>query len=179
GKDFPFYYVQIAPYSGYGDDSGVLIREQQVKMLDIPNTGMVVISDHVDNVKDIHPQFKKPVGERLAHVALAKTYHQTGVVYQYPLYGSMKIEKKKIRVSFKDAPGGLMSKGGEPTEFLIAGADKKFYPAKATIEGSTVVVSAKEVKEPVAVRFGWSNSSIPNLFSKEGLPVPSFRTDDW
>jgi sialate O-acetylesterase len=70
-----------------------------------------------------------------------------------------------------------MAKGKELTEFQIAGADRKFYPAKATIEGSTVVVSAKEVKVPVAVRFGWSNASMPNLFSKEGLPVPSFRTD--
>lgn len=91
----------------------------------------------------------------------------------------MKVEKNKIRVTFSYAPAGLVAKGGEPTEFMIAGEDQKFYPAKAKIEGSTVIVSAKEVKAPVAVRFGWSNASIPNLFSKEGLPVSCFRTDNW
>jgi len=179
-SDFPFYYVQIAPYGGYGDiEKGTLIREQEVKMLEIPKTGMVVISDHVDNVKDIHPQYKKPVGERLANLALADTYGKKGIVYQSPLYKSMKSEKGKIRISFDHVPSGLISKGGEPTEFMIAGDDQKFYPAKAKIEGGNVIVSAKEVKNPVAVRFGWKNESIPNLFSKEGLPVSCFRTDDW
>ena len=179
-SDFPFYYVQIAPYSGYGEvEIGTLIREQEVKMLEIPKTGMVVISDVVDNVKDIHPAYKKPVGERLANLALADTYGKKGIVYQSPLYKSMKIEKGKIRISFDHATSGLISKSGEPTEFMIAGEDQKFYPAKAKIEGGTVMVSAKEVKNPVAVRFGWKNDSIPNLFSKEGLPVSCFRTDDW
>lgn len=178
-SDFPFYYVQIAPYSGYGGEIGPLLREQEVKMLSIPKTGMVVISDVVDNVKDIHPAYKKPVGERLANLALADTYGKKGITYQSPLYKSMKIEKNKIRISFDHAPNGLISKGGEPTEFMIAGEDQKFYPAKAKIDGATVMVSAKEVKNPVAVRFGWKNESIPNLFSKEGLPVSCFRTDDW
>ncbi|HEY9007277.1 MAG TPA: sialate O-acetylesterase [Ohtaekwangia sp.] len=177
-NDFPFYYVQIAPYTDYGMDGGVLIREQQIKMLEIPKTGVVVISDLVNNVKDIHPQFKKPVGERLANLALSDTYGKTGIPSKSPLYKSMKVEKGKIRITFDNAPNGLMSKGGEPTEFQIAGEDKKFYAAKAKIEGNTVIVSAKEVKNPVAVRFAWSNASIPNLFSKEGLPVPSFRTDN-
>jgi sialate O-acetylesterase len=177
--DIPFYYVQIAPYSGYGDNSGTLIREQQVKMLEIPKTGMVVISDVVDDVKDIHPKYKKPVGERLAAVALADTYRKEGISYQSPLFKSMKVEKNKVRISFDHATNGLLAKEGELTEFLVAGEDQKFYPAKARIDKSTVIVSAKEVKKPVAVRFGWSNGSIPNLFSKEGLPVPSFRTDDW
>ncbi len=179
-SDFPFYYVQIAPYSGYGEiEKGTLIREQEVKMLQIPKTGMVVISDLVDDVKDIHPKYKKPVGERLANVALADTYGRKEIVYQSPLYKSMKIEKGKIRISFDHAPSGLISKEGQPTEFMIAGEDKKFYPAKAKIDGSNVVVSTKEVKNPVSVRFGWKNGSIPNLFSKEGLPVSCFRTDDW
>jgi sialate O-acetylesterase len=178
-SDLPFYYVQIAPFT-YGDvEKGTLIREQEVKMLEIPRTGMVVISDQVDNVKDIHPQFKKPVGERLANIALAESYGKAGIVYKNPLYQSMKVEKSKIRIQFQNVPGGLVSRGGEPTEFLIAGDDQKFYPATAKIDGSTVVVSAKEVKAPVAVRFGWKNESMPNLFSKEGLPVSSFRTDDW
>ncbi|MEJ1240097.1 sialate O-acetylesterase [Chryseolinea sp. T2] len=178
--DFPFYYVQIAPYKGYGDvEKGTLIREQQVQMQSIPKTGMVVISDLVEDVTDIHPKFKKPVGERLANVALVKTYGKSGIVYQSPQYASMKVEKQKVRLTFEFATDGLLAKNGSPTEFLIAGADHKFYPATAKIDGNTVIVSSKEVKEPVAVRYAWSNASIGNLFGKSGLPVSSFRTDDW
>lgn len=176
--DFPFYYVQIAPFDYGADRSSMLLREQQVKMLQIPKTGMVVVSDHVDNVKDIHPVNKKPVGDRLANLALSEVYSKTGIAYLTPLYKSMKVEKDKIRISF-DNVTTLVSKGSELTEFMIAGDDKKFYPAKAKIDGSTVIVSAKEVKKPVAVRFAWGNASIGNLFSKEGLPVSVFRTDDW
>ncbi|HZI26040.1 MAG TPA: sialate O-acetylesterase [Chryseolinea sp.] len=178
-SDLPFYYVQIAPFSGYGGSSGTLIREQQVKMLEIPKTGMAVISDLVDDVKDIHPQYKKTVGERLADIALSETYGKQGITHQSPLFKSMTIEKNKARILFDHVPTGLEAKGGELTEFEIAGEDQKFYPAKARIDKGTVVVSAKEVKKPVAVRFAWDNGSIPNLFSKEGLPVPSFRTDSW
>jgi sialate O-acetylesterase len=177
--ELPFYYVQIAPFSGYGGESGVLLREQQVKILEVPKTGMVVISDLVDDVKDIHPKYKRQVGERLANAALADTYGKQGFIASNPLYKEMKIEKNKIRITFDHASNGLQAKGGDLTEFMIAGEDQKFYPAKAKLDKGTVVVSAKEVKKPVAVRFGWSNGSIPNLFSKEGLPVPSFRTDTW
>jgi sialate O-acetylesterase len=178
--DFPFYYVQIAPYKGYGEiEKGTLVREQQVQMQSIPNTGMVVISDLVDNVADIHPQFKKPVGERLANLALAKTYGQSGIVFQSPQYASMKVEKSRVRIIFDHAAEGLVSKGGAPNEFFVAGVDHKFYPAIAKIDGSTVVVSSKEVKEPVAVRYAWSNAALGNLFGKSGLPVSSFRTDEW
>jgi sialate O-acetylesterase len=179
-SDFPFYYVQIAPFSGYGTvEKGTLVREQQVKMLEIPNTGMVVISDLVDDVNDIHPKFKKPVGERLANLALADHYRMEGVVYQGPLYSTMQVEKSRIRISFNHAPNGLISKDGPPTEFMIAGEDRQFYTAKAKIEGNAVIVSAKEVRQPVAVRFAWGNGSIPNLYNKEDLPASCFRTDDW
>ncbi len=179
--EFPFYYVQIAPFSGYGEfEKGTLIREQQVKMLEISKTGIVVISDLVDDIKDIHPKYKKPVGERLANLALSKTYQKSGLVYLNPLYKSMTVEKGKVKIFFDNVQTGLVAKGTEmPTEFIISGADKKFYPAMAKIENNSVVVWSKEVKIPVAVRFAWKNSSIPNLFSKEGLPVSSFRTDDW
>lgn len=178
-KDFPFYYVQIAPFN-YGEvETGTLIREQQVKMLEIPGTGMVVVSDHVENVKDIHPRYKKPVGERLANLALTETYGRTSIASKSPVYKSMAVEKNRIRISFENIPNGLMSKGKEVTEFLIAGEDGKFFPARAKIDGNTVVVSSREVKKPVAVRFGWPNNSIPNLYSKEGLPVSCFRTDNW
>jgi sialate O-acetylesterase len=178
--DFPFYYVQIAPFAGYGElPSGALMREQQTKMLEISKTGMVVVTDVVDDVNDIHPKFKKPVGERLANVALSDHYGKGGIASKSPIFREMKIEKGKARISFDNILTGLTSRGAEPNEFMIAGEDKKFYPAKAKIEGKTVVLSAKEVKMPVAVRYAFKNGSLPNLFSNEGLPVNGFRTDNW
>ena len=179
-KDFPFYLVQIAPYAGYGDyPSSALLREAQTKIAAHPNTGMVVIHDLVDNISDIHPKMKKEVGQRLAAQALTKTYGISGLVARYPQYKGMTVEKDRIRITFVNAEGGLMAKGGEPTAFYIAGEDRVFHPAKAVINGSSVVVSSKVVKKPVAVRFGFSNKAMPNLFSKEGLPVNIFRTDNW
>jgi sialate O-acetylesterase len=188
-KDFPFYYVQIAPFT-YGDNiNGALLREAQTKTLSYPKTGMIVITDFVPDVKDIHPPMKKEVGGRLAAYVLADNYGKSGGSYKSPMYRSMKIEKDKIRISFDNAGKGLIVKGeGAPTEFYIAGEDKIFLPAKAKIENNTVMVWNKLVKYPVAVRFGFTNTSIPNLFSKEarpdgtvgrGLPVNLFRTDDW
>ncbi|MFN8313064.1 MAG: sialate O-acetylesterase [Cyclobacteriaceae bacterium] len=178
-KDFPFYYVQIAPFAYGKTYEGALIREQQSFMRSIPNTGMVVISDAVDNVEDIHPKMKKPVGDRLANYALAETYKKPILGYQSPIYKSMSVEKNKARLSFHFGSIGLISQGGDPKGFLVAGEDQKFYPAIAKVEGETVLVYAKEVKVPVAVRFCFDNTTIPNLFNKEGLPVSVFRTDNW
>ncbi|HLF34346.1 MAG TPA: sialate O-acetylesterase [Cyclobacteriaceae bacterium] len=179
-KAFPFYYVQIAPYSGYGQNiSGVLLRDVQTKCSSHPGTGMVVISDLVDDLKNIHPQNKIDVAKRLANLALSETYHKLGLVYKFPAYKSMKIEKNRIRLFFEQAGSGLVSRNGDPTEFYIAGEDRVFLPAAAKIDGNMVVVMNKNIKNPVAVRFGFSNASIPNLFSREGLPVNLFRTDDW
>lgn len=179
-KDFPFYYVQIAPFAGYGHENVcALLREAQTKSLSYPNTGMVVISDLVDDINDIHPKNKIDVAQRLANLALAETYGKTGLIYKSPRYSRMNIEGGKIRIYFDHAENGLMSKGGAPTEFYIAGADKNFLPAVAKIEGNTVVVSHKDIRNPVAVRFGFNNTAMPNLFSKTGLPVDLFRTDDW
>ena len=116
---------------------------------------------------------------RLAALALTKTYGVGGLQASYPQYSSMTVEGDKIRVDFTNAEAGLMAKGGELTEFFIAGEDKVFHPAKAVIKGTSVVVSAKGVKKPVAVRFGFSNVAMSNLFSKDGLPVGIFRTDNW
>jgi sialate O-acetylesterase len=178
GYEFPFYYVQIAPYNYGENQNGVLLRDAQRKTLSVPNTGMVVISD-VGNIKDIHPRNKIPVGQRLANWALNKTYGKKDIIFSGPLYKSMKVEGNKIRISFDYAESGLEAKGKELTTFEIAGADQKFVPATAKISGKTVVVQAKSVKNPVAVRFGWSNMAEPNLFNKAGLPASSFRTDDW
>lgn len=178
-KEFPFYYVQIAPFS-YGDNNVcALMREAQTTISTYPKTGMVVVSDLVENVNDIHPRNKLDVGIRLANYALADTYGKSGIAYKSPQYKDMKVEKSKIRISFDNVPTGLKTSGGEPTEFYIAGADQKFVKATAKIDGNTVVVSSKEVKNPVAVRFGFSNTATPNLSSKEGLPVNLFRTDNW
>ncbi|MEO6454949.1 MAG: sialate O-acetylesterase [Ginsengibacter sp.] len=178
--DFPFYFVQIAPYSDSGTKNYVaLMREAQTKCVSIPQSGMVVISDLVDDINNVHPQNKLDVGIRLANYALAKTYGQKGFQYKSPEYRSMKVENDKIRIWFDNAEGGLISKDGLPTEFYIAGNDKNFIPAVAKIDGSSIVVYNTKQKKPVAVRFGFSNGATPNLFSKEGLPVNLFRTDEW
>ncbi len=178
-KEFPFYYVQIAPFTYGNQHIGALLREAQTNSAGYPNTGMVVTSDLVNDVKDIHPKMKKEVGIRLADYALAQTYGKTGRAYKSPVYKDMKREKDRIRILFDNAEKGLMTKSGTPTEFYIAGEDKNFIPAEAKIENNTVVVWSKAVKNPVAVRFGFSNTAMPNLFSKDGLPVNLFRTDQW
>jgi sialate O-acetylesterase len=179
--DFPFYFVQIAPYSYETTNICALLREAQTKTLMLAKTAMVVTSDLVDNINDIHPKLKKEVGERLADIAIAEVYGFDRLNYKSPLYKAMQIEKDKIRISFTNAANGLMIKGKTATDFYIAGADKIFVPAQAKLHGngSTIVVWAKAVKNPVAVRFGFSNTAMPNLFGKEGLPVNLFRTDDW
>ena len=178
GNDFPFYFVQIAPFT-YGDNNinGALLREAQTKASSYPNTGMVVVSDLVDDIKNIHPKAKKEVALRLANFALAETYGVNGLNYKSPLFHSYQIEKDKIRLFFVNVPTTLISKGGEPTDFYIAGGDNKFVPAKAKIEGKTVVVYSDQVKQPMMVRFGFTNTATPNLFSAEGLPVNIFRTN--
>jgi sialate O-acetylesterase len=178
-NEFPFYLVQIAPFTYDKQNIRSLLCEQQTKTLSFPKTGMVVISDLVDDVKNIHPQNKKEVGLRLAHLALAKTYNKKEGAFEYPLYKTFAVEKNKIRINFANVTDGLISKNGDPKEFWIAGDDKKFVPAKAKIDKNTILVWSHEVKKPVAVRFGFGNASMPNVFSKEGLPVNLFRTDDW
>ena len=176
--DFPFYYVQIAPFkSWYKPFECAELCEAQSMALSIPNTGMVVTSD-IGNVDDVHPKNKQDVGRRLALWALAKTYGYD-IVYSGPIYKSMRVEDDKIRIFFNYSDGGLMMKGPKLTCFTIAGSDRKFVEAEAVIDGNTVVVSSDKVKHPVAVRFAWSNTDESNLFNKVGLPSSLFRTDDW
>lgn len=179
-KDFPFYMVQIAPYD-YGEKgTSEYIREQEeIVAKTVPNTGMVVITDLVDNIKDIHPKDKLNVGKRLANYALAETYKQNVGAYKSPSYKSMQIEKGKVILSFNDVLTGLKCTGKTPALFLIAGDDQKFVPATAKIEGSTIALSSKLVKAPVAVRFCFDDTTMPDVFSNEGLPLAPFRTDKW
>ena len=177
--DFPFLFVQLAPYRYGGRDERCLAEtwEAQVLALDLPNTGMAVTTD-IANIKDIHPKNKQDVGRRLALWALAKTHGQD-LVYSGPLYESMKVEGDKIRVRFQHVGGGLVAKDGPLTHFTIAGKDGQFAEAVATIDGETIVVQSDQVKEPTAVRFGWTDVAEPNLFNQEGLPASPFRTDDF
>lgn len=180
GYEFPFYFVQIAPFAGYGPGMLPPLWEAQVESLKLPNTGMAVVTDLVDNIKDIHPQNKIDVGDRLAFWALAKDYGKKDVVYSGPLFKCMKIDGSKARLSFAHVGGGLKSRDGKPlTEFEAAGADGKFVPAEAAIDGETVVVEAKGLSEPKQVRFGWSNTANPNLINAAGLPASPFQSKDW
>ncbi|MCG8583292.1 MAG: 9-O-acetylesterase [Pirellulales bacterium] len=174
-----FYYVHIAPWSGrYAPGELLKLWEAQTKSLAIPRTGMAVVTDTVDNIADIHPKNKQVVGYRLAQWALAKDYGRD-IIYSGPLYKSMKVEGKKIRVNFAYAKG-LKSRDGKPlSEFKLAGADGHFVPAKATIDGDSVIVEADGVTEPTHVRFGWHKTCNPNLVNAAGLPAAPFQTDNW
>ncbi|WP_187263503.1 sialate O-acetylesterase [Pontibacter beigongshangensis] len=178
GYEFPFYYVQIAPFKNYGLQAGARLRDVQRRTLQVPNTGMVVISD-IGNNENIHPTNKHDVGKRLANLALNQTYGKKELPYSGPLYRDMKTEGNKAVLYFDHADKGLVSKGKKLTGFEVAGADQKFVKADARIIGNTVVVQAKQVKNPAAVRFEWNNAVEASLFNKDGLPASSFRTDDW
>ena len=176
--DFPFYFVQIAPYNYGHDETSFELREAQfLTLAKVKNTGMAVTMD-IGNPNDIHPTNKRDVGKRLALWALAKDYGKD-VVYSGPLYREQTIEENKIRIHFNCIGSGLEAKGGPLTHFEIAGEDQVYHPANAVIDGETVVVSAAEVATPVAVRYGWSNTAEPNLCNAEGLPASSFCTDSW
>jgi sialate O-acetylesterase len=176
--DFPFYYVQIAPYRYGKRFAGAELREAQLMTLSVPNTGMAVTMD-IGNVDDIHPKNKQDVGRRLALWALAKTYGRKEIAYSGPIYQSMRAEGGRIRLFFDYVGGGLVAKSGPLTDFTIAGADRNFVEATAEIDGDTIIVASSKVKKPVAARFAWSNIAVPNLFNREGLPASSFRTDAW
>jgi sialate O-acetylesterase len=175
--ELPFYFAQIAPYTYDDPTRAAFLREAQTLAAAHPKTGMVVTSDLVDNVKDIHPQMKREVGDRLARYALAETYGVAGPEHRSPVYRSHRVEGSAVRVEFDSVPTTLVSRGGPPTQFTVAGSEGRFVEAKAVIDGKAVVVSSPEVPTPVAVRFAFSSDAIPNLFTAEGLPVNLFRTD--
>jgi len=178
-KDFPFYYVQIAPFKYGKYNEGALVREAQTKSLSTKNTGMVVVSDLVNDTLNIHPTNKKDVGLRLANLALAETYGVKQDAYKSPLFKSFTVKGSNVLINFDNAEMGLVIKGERPKEIFIAGADQIFYPAMVKIKGNAIIVSSKQVKAPAAVRYQFSNAGIGNLFSKAGLPVAPFRTDAW
>ncbi len=181
--DFPFYYVQIAPYF-YKDSTGLqgaYVREQQTRALDMPKTGMVVITDQVDNLRDVHPVYKGQVGKRLAGYALAEHYAVKTGHYKSPSLSKSEIKGNKILITLKDVSDqGLEFRNNEIREFFVAGPDRKFVEGKARITGKNQLeIWSDQVSRPVAVRFAFSNAPTPTLFDKSGLPVTPFRTDDW
>ena len=192
GNDFAFYCVQLAPFNAgnpEGDNWAFLREAQAIASEKVKNAGVAVITDAGD-LADIHPQKKEPAGARLAYLALANTYGQK-VESSGPAFKSMSVNGNKAVLSFDHLGGGLtlgefsmdgaenVGKDGKLVGFAVAGEDKMFHPATAVIEGDTVVVSSDKVSKPVAVRYGWKNFPVCNLFNKAGLPASPFRTDKW
>jgi len=173
--DFPFYYVQIAPFD-YGGETGQTpaLREARRRAMDVPNTGMVVTTD-VGDLRDIHPTNKQEVGRRLALWALSETYG-TDVTPSGPLVTGARAEADEVRVSFRHAQG--LEPGPDDLEgFEIAGEDGAFVEAEARIDGDEVVVSSPRVRTPTAVRYGWSSTPEASLFNGAGLPASPFSIE--
>jgi sialate O-acetylesterase len=176
--DFPFYYVQIAPYNYGGETNSQRLREAQLVSLSTPNVGMAVTMD-IANPINIHPGKKKEVGERLAFWALAKDYNQD-VVYSGPIFKSIRTENGKAVLTFDFSESGLLvTPINGKNNFTIAGKDQKFLPANVQVQGRELVVFNPKISEPVAVRYSWSDTDEGTLFNKDGLPASSFRTDNW
>ncbi|EAQ81874.1 sialate O-acetylesterase [Blastopirellula marina] len=178
--DFPFLYVQIAPYQ-YGEEKPEVLAEfweAQSAALAIPNTGMVVIND-VATLHDIHPPMKQEVGLRLANLALRDTYDRQEIVADGPTFKAMKQEKGMLRVVFDNVADGLRSRDDQPlTGFEIIGADSGWVKADAKIDGDSVILSSKEIDQPVAMRFAWHKLAEPNLTNSAGLPTSAFRAGE-
>jgi sialate O-acetylesterase len=180
--EFPFLFVQLAPFHAINplpeeSDWAELREAQLLTSLRVPRTAMAVITD-VGDEKDIHPKQKEPVGARLAlaalHIAYGKPIASSG-----PIYESMEITGRRAILRFDHIGRGLVAAGGDLTGFTIAGEDRKFVNARARIRDDTVIVWSSRVDHPVAVRFGWADYPLVNLFNQEGLPASPFRTDDF
>jgi sialate O-acetylesterase len=188
--DFTFVAVQLAPWdkgkkrsieqiaASPGDSDWAELREaQNLAAQVLPNVGVAVITD-VGDKDDIHPNKKGPVGARLALQA-EKIAYKKKIAAAGPTYKSVKIDGNKVTLRFVDADGGLEARGGPLTGFAVCGADRKFVWADAEIRGDKVIVSSISIPNPVAVRYGWSDYPVVNLFNRAGLPASPFRTDDF
>ncbi|MBN2611199.1 MAG: sialate O-acetylesterase [Bacteroidales bacterium] len=185
--NFPFYYAQIAPFDYKAISKGEVLekhnsaylREAQLEASGlIPNSGMAVLMD-IGEEKCIHPSRKDITGNRLAYWALKETYGTGGIGCASPVYKGIEIKDTTIVISFDNVPNGITTYGKESVNFEIAGADKVFYPAKAIAGRTTITVYASNVRNPVAVRYAFKDFAIGDLYSTEGLPVSSFRSDNW
>lgn len=186
GRELPFYYVQIAPLYYHTTRAGKVVSpeaeprlwEAQASCLRLPHTGMVVTTDLVDDLTDIHPRDKKDIGERLARWALANDYGRADVEPSGPVFRSMEINGDKAVLHFDHVGGGLVCKGKRGLNwFVVGGTGGEMFPAAGVIERDAVVVSSPRVPKPTVVRFGWDEAAQPNLFNEAGLPALPFRTD--
>jgi len=181
GTDLAFHLVQLAPWHA-NDTEGVswaeLREAQTLTTTKLKGVGMAVITD-VGDLLDIHPRDKTTVGNRLARAALAQTYGQK-VVGRGPTYKGMTADGDKVTLAFENVGTGLVAKYATLNGFAACGEDQYFYPAKAVLQGTdAIVVTCDKVSKPVAVRFGWKNYPVVNVYNKEGLPMVPFRTDDF
>jgi sialate O-acetylesterase len=176
--DFPFYYAQIAPFDyGPAGLSSAYLREAQLKASKaIPNIGMACLMD-AGEIDNIHPSNKLAAGNRLAYLALVKTYGKTGFACEGPVLKEMKVDGNQVKLKFDNAVNGLTSFGKELSCFEIAGANKRFYPAKAFITNTGITLYTPSVTGPVNVRYAFKDFVVGDLFNTEGLPASSFRTD--
>ena len=177
GSEFPFAWVQL-PNLPRPDNNWPLIRESMLKTLSLPKTGMAITID-IGEEKNVHPKNKQEVGRRLSLWALGEVYGKKVPSTSGPLPAGHEVKGDKIVLKFTHADGGLAAKEGELRGFLIAGEDKQWKPATATIAGDTVIASSPEVTNPVAVRYAWKAWPDCNLFNGAGLPASPFRTDEW
>ncbi|HEX7366211.1 MAG TPA: sialate O-acetylesterase [Pelobium sp.] len=178
--DFPFYYMQIAPFL-YGKEglNSAYLREAQLNSSSVlPNVGMACILD-VGEKETIHPSHKKTGADRLGLLALGKTYNIKGIQAESPTFKEFKIDQNIAKLYFDNAPLGLTSFNQPLSNFEIAGEDRKFYPASAVITKEGVNVSSPSVNKPVAIRYAFKDFVVGDLFGLNGCPVSSFRTDDW
>tara|TARA_B110000003_G_scaffold275199_1_gene317132 strand:- start:1579 stop:2982 length:1404 start_codon:yes stop_codon:yes gene_type:complete len=177
GYQFPFYFVQLAPfkYDGESKDKLAELRDAQRLTLKLPKTGMAVTLDNTKDFHLIHPTNKESVGLRLAYIALNRKYNKE-IVDSGPLYKSKLINKNKITIEFDYVGSGLTKKGDKLLEFEIAGKNKKFIKANAQIKNNKVLVWNNKISNPKYVRYGWKDTSTASLFNKEGLPASSFNS---
>ncbi len=178
--EFPFYYVQIAPFD-YGPTglNSAFLREAQLKASTaIPNIGMASIMD-VGEKDCIHPANKKAAGDRLAYLALNGAYGKKGFASSGPVLKEMTVNGSMVRLTFNNAPNGITSFGKPMTCFEVAGANKRFYPATAAFAAGGITLYSSFVAEPVAVRYAFKDYIVGDLFNVEGIPASSFRTDNW
>jgi len=185
-EELPFYYVQLAPYI-YSQrrrdpvaktwESLPYFWEIQTSCMNIPNTGMVVTTDLVDNPKDIHPSYKWIIGERLARWALAKNYNKNDLVYSGPTFKNMKVEDGKIILEFNNIGSGLITNDGKnPNWFYMKDEKGIFSQVNAIIKDNKIIIE-EPISKPIIIRFAWDEIAMPNLFNKEGLPAIPFRTN--
>ncbi len=173
--NFPFLYVQISNFYSPHENWG-LLRDEQRRTLSVANTAMAVTLD-VGTRDNVHPPDKQTVGARLALAARATVYGEPQLEYSGPLFRTATVEGSTMRVWFDHAKDGLAAHGPQLAGFEVAGADGKFAPAKAKIEGSTVVVEASGVSHPASVRYAWQGWTDANLFNKEYLPASTFTSE--